>query len=659
MCVETSGYERPGFTFHWPAALVLLLAAVFRIVALQDVPPGLAQDEVLNADIVTLIRAGQHALFFREGYGHEPLYHYWSVPFQSLLGDNVLSIRLPAVFLGLLLISAALRWVRRDFGSIAAIATGLGLAVSWWPIIFSRIGLRPILEPLLLVPMAYFWRRRPWISGLCIGLSFYAYTAARVLFIVPILFAVYTLVSARISQPSVKGIGLAIARLRPAAIVLFFAIVLYLPLGLLLRTDPSLQQRVQQLEEPLNALRQGDVRPVFETAVATLGVFSFAGDPRWTYTIPGAALFDPITAILFYGGVLLALTRLRQAKYALIIIWLGVTLLPSALAPQAPSTVRLVGAIPVVYLLPGITIDWLHWRLDRIQTTVTVKRRLALLGALLALSVLSLNAFRTISDGLLRWPAELETRLKYQSVLLDISRQWRRNPVEAPVVATSFFEPITYDSLRRDLGSDPEARWVQTGSDLAGAIVFPRLSESGSGGRLYVPEYAAPASDLMARAGIRPQPQYRSEAIPSFAIYHLPATPPVPGVTAGISFESLVTLVGYEIEPVQPGTPLRLFSYWRVEASLPSDLAIFVHLLDRDGHIVAQHDGFDAAAATLQVGDRFIQRHLLPLADNPSPQPHTLQLGLYTRGDLRRLKHAGVPDDRIILVSEWILTESE
>ena len=89
---------------------VLLLAAAMRFLLLQEVPPGLSQDEVLNADIASFIRQGYYALFFAEGYGHEPLYHYWSVPFQVLLGDNVLSIRLPAAYLGLLLIALTMRW---------------------------------------------------------------------------------------------------------------------------------------------------------------------------------------------------------------------------------------------------------------------------------------------------------------------------------------------------------------------------------------------------------------------------------------------------------------------------------------------------------------------------------------------------------------------
>ncbi len=208
-----------------------------RLIFLQDVPPGLSQDEVLNADIVTFIRQGYHALFFREGYGHEPLYHYWSVPFQVLFGDNILSIRLPAVYLGLLLVALTMRWTRREFGSFAAVAAGIGLAISWWPVIFSRIGLRPIMEPVLLLLFAWFWPRRPWLAGLFLGLSLYTYTGARVLLLLPLSLFLYWLLAGRWAMVS-KGRLFRWQLPQPAVaalIVLLVSLLLALPLALPLK----------------------------------------------------------------------------------------------------------------------------------------------------------------------------------------------------------------------------------------------------------------------------------------------------------------------------------------------------------------------------------------------------------------------------------------
>lgn len=631
--------------WRWWALAVLLLAAAFRLVLLHDVPPGLAQDEVLNADIVTFIRQGQHALFFREGYGHEPLYHYWSVPFQVLFGDNVLSIRLPAVYLGMLLVALTMRWARREFGRVTAVTTGLGLAISWWPIIFSRIGLRPILEPLLLVAAAWFWRR-PWLAGLFLGLSLYSYTGARVIFLLPFMWGVVQFLAAR--DKSAKR-----AQVKTAVTILATALLIYLPLYLTLQADPSLQQRVDQLAGPLDALQQGDLGPIWQMILATLGVFSFTGDPRWTYMLPGQPLFDWGTAVLFYAGFLIALFRWRQPRYALILVWLAVGLLPSAVTPQAPSTVRLVGAMPVVYLLVGTAVaalmGWVRAP-DR-----QLKNHLSTGIAVLLAFVFLLNGLRTIKDGFQRWPDALETRLKYQTVLLDMARYWQAEQTDKWVVAESFFEPIDADSLRRNLGTKVDTRWIQTGPEVAGAIVFP--ADDGPG-RLYVPEFAAIATDLLRAAGVAERPLFRSLDQPSFAVYDLPAQPPISQAVDPLVLDGAVTFLGYEIVPVTPERPLRLFSYWRVETRLPDDLTTFAHLLSADGAVVAQHDGLDAVPLTLLPGDLFVQRHILPLPEIDWEQSFTLQLGLYTRGNGRRLVD-GNGRETIVLRQNWVLTELE
>lgn len=645
--------------YLWVATLVLLTAAVLRLVAIHDVPPGLSQDEVLNADIVTFIRQGRHALFFREGFGHEPLYHYWSVPFQILLGDNVLSIRLPAVFLGLLLIAAVMSWARRDFDAIVAVCTGLGLAISWWPIIFSRVGIRPILEPLLLVLAAFHWSRRPWIAGVFIGLSIYSYTAARVFFLLPAALLLFLLVypRLRLSRGGDRPTGFADAR--GALFVLTAVVVVVLPLVWTLQADPSLQERVQQLEGPLLALSEGNIKPIWESTIATLGVFAFVGDPRWTYTLPGRPLFDPATAVLFGIGISLALARLRQPRYAFVLIWLFVGLLPSAITPQAPSTIRLIGSLPVVYLLPGVTIAW-SWRSISTESRAGGGGRWFTRGYwILLVLILVANLARTVGDGFMRWPSELETRFKYQTVLLDMGRHWQANDAGALTVTTGFFEPITADSFRRNLGFDPEARWVQTGADVAGAIVIPNARDDAAKRLLYLPELAPLEAELMEVAGISAQPLFRSDRKPSFAVYSLPTSLKPPAISTSFTFEDIITLQGYELPQPRQDETLKLFTTWRVEAQLPWDLAIFVHLLDEEGQIVAQHDGLDAAAITLRPGDVILQRHLLPLPVDRSSGAHTLQAGLYTRGDERRLTRAGEPHDRILLVEQMFLTEGE
>lgn len=632
--------------FLWATTAVLLLAALFRLFALQDVPPGLSQDEVFNAGMPAYILAGNHAFFFRQAYGHEPLYHYWQIPFSLLLGDNYLAARLPAVALGLFLVALTMRWAKREFGSVTAVVTGLGLAVSWWPIIFSRLGLRPVLEPVLLLLMAWFWPKRPFVAGLFLGLSLYSYTGARVVFLIPVLLILHELlVRRRRLDPSPRLV-------QSGLIMLGVALLVSLPLFLTLQADPTLQQRVDQLAGPLQALQAGDPLPILKTTVATLGVFGLTGDPRWTYTLPNRPLFDPITAVFFLSGLGIALWRWRQQRYGFVLIWLLVGLIPSAVTPQAPSTVRLVGAMPVIYLLPGLAVGFLYQRwLSGAAAAQKQRRRLAFAVALLLL--LALNTGRTVRDGFIRWPQAQETRLQhYQTVLLDMAGsadslsalcgQAARAPF---VLADSFYEPIDNDSFRFNLGYDAGVRWIQTGSEVAGAIVFPG---GGEGACLFVPEFAAPDAALLRVANIPVDPVYRSEERPSFAIYEIPAAMPLHNLSPPVSFLGDISLVGYETLPVGEAGNFTLFTAWQVERplgqaelALPTDLAIFVHLLDENGVQIAQHDGLDAAVGTLRSGDSFIQRHPFTVTSLPV----AVRLGLYQRSDGLRWQPTGEAAD--------------
>ncbi|HEY1409366.1 MAG TPA: hypothetical protein VF434_10505 [Promineifilum sp.] len=634
---------------------VLLVAVLFRFALLDEVPPGLSQDEVLDADIALFIRGGEHALFFRHGFGHEPLYHYWAVPFQVLLGDNLMSIKLPAGFLGLFLIALTLRWARRDYGWIAALIAGAGLAAGWWPIIFSRIGIRPILEPVLLVLAVLFWplrsrvtsRRgvsRAMLAGFILGLSIYSYTAARIILLIPLglllVFLVSAVLTRRRSGATAGERDADRAQLTYALIVLLVGLLVYAPLAVTLRQNPELQQRLQQLEAPLEALRNGDVGPVMQATVATLGSFGLTGDPRWTYGPPNRPILDPLTAILFAAGLGIALWRWQKPVYALLPVWLFVSILPSAVSPDAPSTVRMIGALPVFYLLPGLAISA---TLDRLRFGESDLRWLPGIVAMSIIVLLGWNSYRSYRDGFVRWPSYIETQLRYQTVLRDIGRYRDSDPAQSPmVVVDGYFEPIDRDSLRRNIGKDPEARWLQSGGGTAGALVWP-ANENSAVAKMFIPEFAPLDPALVTAGGIADEPDFRSDGVVAFAVYSLPERPVIPLIASGYEFldpvrETASVRLNGTSQPIVNEGAMQFFTWWQVESFLPDDLAIFVHLVDESGEVVAQFDGLDAAATTLAPGDKVLQRHVIRIPDSLDPRSSIdVRLGLYRRDAGTRL----------------------
>ena len=115
--------------------------------------------------------------------------------------------------------------------------------------------------------------------------------------------------------------------------------------------------------------------------------------------------------------------------------------------------------------------------------------------------------------------------------------------------------------------------------------------------------------------------------------------------TYPITFENGLVLAGYEVVTTQE--PI-INTYWRVTGELQPPLTVFVHLLDRDGNIVAQDDRFDAAARMLEPGDLIVQRHPIPLDTPLPPGTYQIAVGLYNPDTLARFKtQAG--EERLLL----------
>jgi predicted membrane-bound mannosyltransferase len=169
--------------------LVLLAAAVLRLPALETTPPGLHYDEAANGVLAADIGLrGERPVFIPSYTGKEVFFFYMAGGLMRLLGDTVFALRLTAAFIGLLTTTVTywLGWELLRDRRIALLAAAL-IAVSFWHLIFSRLGFRAISQPLLqgLMAAALFrgLRTNRWrwfaLSGLFLGLSAYTYLAVR------------------------------------------------------------------------------------------------------------------------------------------------------------------------------------------------------------------------------------------------------------------------------------------------------------------------------------------------------------------------------------------------------------------------------------------------------------------------------------------------
>jgi len=684
--------------------LVLLVAIVFRVYALNEAPPGLTHDEANNGHDAWMILQGVRPLYFPTGYGHEPLFFYWMAGFVAVLGRTVTAIRLAAVVMGLLALLSTYLVMRRLFGPPVALLTAALMAVSFWTVGGSRQGLRSIsLPPFIALAVYFFWtgmmrdaghapraykvqctseqqsdhynpekpgasgKRRsllrtarrfsPFVvGGLCLGAALYTYMASRGMPALFLLFVVYLALFHR-------------QRLRAhwAEVALFFVIAALIaaPLFLYLHAHPELETRVSGLAFGLREMLQGKPQRVLRHTGETLLMFTFRGDPLWLYNIPYRPVFGPLSGVLFYLGLGIALRRWREPRYALLLIWIPVGLAPSMVTGPAPNWLRTIGAQPAIYALAAI---------GGIQVCKLASERIAhckLQYAIcnMVLLVVLGHAAWTARDYFGRWARHPQARLAYNRNQVEQARYLQSNPEGGVVCLSSLFpehwhDPYIFEfTLHRD---DLSLRWF----DGRGSLVLPDAKDTRYIVPAGAPLHPALAEEFRIRAQLIEERVLRPDDVnPSFAVYRLnpaawrdeiiaalapasevrwsPETSFPPGDPQGlrkplplpVDVGHQVELIAYQRTPsrLAPGETLQLITYWRVLQPTDEQLVLFAHLLSAEGKVVAGQDVLHAPSTMWVAEDVVMQVHTLALPGEISQGEHQLEIGFYRRSDGGRL----------------------
>ncbi len=642
----------------WALVAILLAAAILRLAALSDVPPGPGYDELQNARLAERVLAGRWAIYFSENHGQEPLYPMLEALAVRLLGWSVFSIRLPAALLGVLSVLALYLVGRKLAGPRVALLAAAFYAVSFWPLVETRMALETSLLPLL-AGLAMLFLARGFsphplplslkgrgaggegrrlldfvLAGVFLGGHVYAYTPGRVMLLLPLGLLAYLLVFDR-----------AILRRHWPGLLAFCLVMtlVALPLALFLRAHPEAEERLDQLGDPLAALGQGDLRPVLGITVNTLGMFTLRGDPQWLYNVAGRPVFDPLTSLFFYGGLVLCAVRLRRWRSGIALLWLVVGLGPACVSPPSGSFTHTLSAQPAVYLMLALGVD---------AAWAWLAPRRAWIGPLAAGLLLALNGALSCYAYSVVWGDAAEVRQLYQGGVTAVARELDARDPTGPVAVgapyVDYWQPwnaVGFDlALRRD---DLSVRWF----DPAGGWVWP----AGEGPvTTYFPidPLGPQAFDselqalFFADATLLPIDHddfaaFRVDSPAAFearldALEPLPLAWPaeqahLPPPTLPLVFGDRFALLGAELQTdtVQPGDQLRLLTYWEVLAADPTPVVAFVHVTSDGTDIWGQVDWLSVRTKGLRPGDRFVQVHLVPVVPETPPGAYRAMLGLY------------------------------
>ena len=692
MFVEEGMQDQAWTRREWVMLIGLLLVSLcLRVTGLDRVPPGVRYDELMNMRMVDRVLAGEWPVYFQESWGHEPLYHYVQAGVIALWGRTAVGLRLPSALMGTASVLTAYLAVRQLFGKKVAFVSAALLGVSLWSLLHSRFGLRIIgVMPWLGLAIYAFWRglhvpreRSGWLwfvlCGLCQGAMLYTYFAGWVAWAFFVLLALYL---ALFHRPMLRRRwpGLVLALLLP--------LLLYAPLAVYLARHPELGARAGQVGSRLReVVEKGDVKPLLRSAWETLLMFSFKGDPEWLYNISGRPIFDPATSILFYGGLLIALWRWRDARYGMLLLWLGAGIVPAMIAWPAGSLSHSIIAQPAVFGFPAIFVAeaW-RWAARRGRSW----RRWV--GGL-AVATLVLFGIINVYDYAVRWPAAEMVRHEYQAPIAAVARYLEKQPETTPVYVSAPFvdywnpwSKAAFDLLytRRDV----PVSWFNGEA----AILFPAEGSLDLGpARYLLPDHVRWPSeldpelfDLLLQGAVplevgheewpgsrfdvyawqdrAPLDAYLTECA-SAPVWASPEGPYEEGiseeqrwaVSLPLDFGDRLSLLGYRFDRsrVAPTGVWRMITCWRVLDANSDPLAIFVHALDDENTVRVSQDVL-RVSTHWQPGDIIIHVHELFVFAQVPPGTYRAELGVYSPVTMDRLPlfdqdQVSIPHHRLLL----------
>lgn len=655
-------------------ATLTLLAALLRGWKLGQLPPGIHVDEAFNLLDAQAILTGWRPIFLPANAGREVLYSYLQAPLLAAFGPTLAIARSASALAGLL--SIPLFWASArallsadpelDAPALrrAALLTAALTAFSYWHLHFSRFGIRAILFPALVCGLAWAWwrllatrragdpaRAKPWraslVVALLLGLAFYTHPAGRGLVALPAAHAAWLCWRDRALRP-----------IQALARSLTGALLIAAPLLVFWGRHPETFSRHA---EETSILGQG-AAALAANQLKVAGMFFVAGDPAPWRNLPGRPVLGqlwpidpaqlPLTVLLaacFLIGLwrLLRAARGGQSWAALLVCWLLVLLVPTAVTDAAPNFSRAIGVLPLPFLLVALGFEGLQQRLAAAHPGLAEGWRPAALAG--AIALLSLSA--TAGDYFVRFAQDPESRLAFDDDKVALGN-WVRS-------AQAAGEAVY---LSPDMARHPTVRFTAgttlRGFDLAEGLVLPplgvaraRYPRSPNGGDLDPwTRFAGFASAL----GLRPFTAQAAGLQPDGPRYVIDGRLVEPGaVEQGedwrrfgaplADFDGLIQLLLADCldcppatladRPLRSGRSMTLDLVWRAIEPSDTDLNATLQLVTEAGRGIAQVDGPPLGGTyptdAWRPGEIVITLHRLTIPEDAPAGPALLRVGWY------------------------------
>lgn len=637
------------------------LAAVLRFAYLGSLPPGLYHDEAYNGLDALRVLGGEYPVFFEANNGREPLFIYLCALTVGLLGRTPGALRLVSAVLGTLTVPATYEMVRSLWGKHRlALWTSFFVAVSVWPLNLSRIAFRAVSLPLVSALMLLcLWRglerrRLAWMvaAGTFCGVALYTYLAAR---LIPVVILLYALVVFWREGRRFWWAGWALFGFAAGLVALpiVFYWFTHWETTLARAGQVSIWNPAIGGPNPWRTLALNVVRVM-------LG-FVWRGDFIPRHNVPLRPVFDPLSGAVFLVGLGLAVRRARrEGAWALCLIWLGVLLVPTLLAEDAPHFIRASGILPVVFVFPAVGLealwDWLSPKWPRAALN-------AFVGSLLLASAVSGCAayWRHVHSEAAYYQFETGAVTLAREMNVALGRGWVGGLREPPSEAEGTSRQVLV--AHRLWENWANVRFLVPQGEGLGILTAEGQAPAGFRLGSDVTLFLWPFEDRVAALSALPREAFvtvregayeRGDLEPESRLLYVvirgQALPLAPDEAKGAPlarWQRGMSLVYYARE-VRPGGALTLRLVWRAEEAPNGSWTIFRHIVC-DGHLVGQKDGPPAQGyyptELWRVGDVIEDVAEIPLSEPFAPGRCEMRVGWYhwPSGERLVLREATLP----------------
>lgn len=442
----------------WIIIAILAVAFIFRFQDITSVPPGLYPDEAMNGNNALIaLETEDFKIFYPENNGREGLFISLIALSLKIFGPEIWAIRIVSAIIGVLTVLGLYLLVRILFSWQIASIAGFYLAVSFWHVVFSRIGFRAIMVPFLIVWGIYFlWRGLKdfrfsnfALSGIFFGLGFHTYIAFRFAPFVIIFTLLSYWLSIKKDYSHEKYIHLKNEFIRRFALFFLAAFLVALPIFYHFWQNPqdfigrSADVSVFSAAKPL--------KEFLKSLGLTLASFNFAGDYNWRHNFSGEPLLFWPMGVFFVIGLLKSILKMLKkwkehghpaTLHVLLLSWFFIMLLPSALTREGiPHALRSIGVLPAVMIFAAEGTWWLfetliHWYREKdihpLETPYKKEQEARLIVGAALIILLAAVGVAEYDKYFNKWAVRAEVRDAFSADFVDLGKQINQLPKNQP-----------------------------------------------------------------------------------------------------------------------------------------------------------------------------------------------------------------------------------